>query len=417
MNPQDQTLTELRGLIGELSQQRDTILALPKRMDAVAGDITKLTGDVKTLGGALDEVQRRQMQLVRGNRKRNFRNPSDELSLRTGAMVIAMLARTGKLDALVTDGASRDRLVKEACDHLGIEKSVTALTTSEISLPYEYGREVRELIADYGVARANFARYPIGRGVARPARVSTGMEFGSITMSAEFTSKTPAFGYASLESHKVGGVVTIPRELDEQGAADIGQWLMTYGARRFAWAEDKWGFLADGTATYESVSGLSDILNDNGTASQVEAMASGETSPDDLLLSHVTGALGRLNSAAIMGAKWFFNPTMMVKLPSLNTEAHKYYKDDNILQATLFGLPIVWTHVLQAYTASAAASTNIAFVGDLSWFWFGEHGSPRIDTSFEARFYYDELAVRFIEEIDFDYNAYTAAATIKTAAS
>ena len=38
----------------------------------------------------------------------------------------------------------------------------------------------------------------------------------------------------------------------------------------------------------------------------------------------------------------------------------------------------------------------------------GEHGSPRIDTSEHVWFANDQLAVRFIEEIDFDYAALDA---------
>ena len=47
----------------------------------------------------------------------------------------------------------------------------------------------------------------------------------------------------------------------------------------------------------------------------------------------------------------------------------------------------------------------------------GEHGSPRIDTSEHVWFVNDQLAVRFIEEIDFDYAAPDATAVLLTAAS
>ena len=47
----------------------------------------------------------------------------------------------------------------------------------------------------------------------------------------------------------------------------------------------------------------------------------------------------------------------------------------------------------------------------------GEHGTPRIDTSEHVWFANDQLAVRFIEEIDFDYAAVDATAALITAAS
>ena len=72
--------------------------------------------------------------------------------------------------------------------------------------------------------------------------------FGSIAMSASFSEKSPTVTFASLESHKIGGIVRLPREIDEQSIVLMGQFLARYGAVEFARAEDTWGFLADGTA-------------------------------------------------------------------------------------------------------------------------------------------------------------------------
>ena len=47
----------------------------------------------------------------------------------------------------------------------------------------------------------------------------------------------------------------------------------------------------------------------------------------------------------------------------------------------------------------------------------GEHGTPRIDTSEHVWFANDQLAVRFIEEIDFDYCAGDATAALMTPAA
>ena len=79
--------------------------------------------------------------------------------------------------------------------------------------------------------------------------------------------------------------------------------------------------------------------------------------------------------------------------------------------------PIVWTDVLQPYSTSAAADTAIAVFGAMSFWWMGEHGTPRIDTSEHVYFVNDQLAFRFIEEIDFDYAATDATAALITAAS
>src|SRR5437899_5452720 len=107
------------------------------------------------------------------------------------------------------------------------------------------------------------APYPIGMGTSRPARMGTRPAFGSIAMSAAISEKSPTLTFASLESHKIGGIVRLPREIDEQSIVSMGQFLASYGAIEFARAEDQWGFLADGTSTYENVKGIVQTARDN----------------------------------------------------------------------------------------------------------------------------------------------------------
>ena len=70
-----------------------------------------------------------------------------------------------------------------------------------------------------------------------------------------------------------------------------------------------------------------------------------------------------------------------------------------------------------AYGTTASLDKPIAVFGALGYWWFGEHGSPRVDTSDQVFFMNDQLAVRFIEEIDFDYCASDATAALLTAAT
>src|SRR2546422_5053063 len=73
------------------------------------------------------------------------------------------------------------------------------------------------------------APYPIGMGTSRPARMGNRPAFGSIAMSAAFSERSPTVTFASLESHKIGGIVRLPREIDEQSVVAMGQFLARYG--------------------------------------------------------------------------------------------------------------------------------------------------------------------------------------------
>jgi HK97 family phage major capsid protein len=197
----------------------------------------------------------------------------------------------------------------------------------------------------------------------------------------------------------------------------MGQSLARYGAVEFARAEDTWGFLADGSATYETVKGVVDIAGDNGCD---YSLAGGKTKPSDATLDDFRALRTKVNKAALNGrmSAYYMDTTWETRLPAFRTtaEPHVYQRLPDG-SAILDGYPIVWTDVLTPYGTAAAANKPLAVFGAMSFWWMGEHGSPRIDTSEHVWFANDQLAVRFIEEIDFDYAAPDAVAVLMTAAA
>ncbi len=341
---------------------------------------------------------------------------SDDCARHLAAHFIAHCERSGKLEALASLPHHRDALTAFARDSLGLSTR-TALSTSDIPLPSQYGSEIRELISDFGVARRRMSPYPIGMGTARPARMGTRPAFGSIAMSAAFAEKSPTLDFASLESHKIGGIVRLPREIDEQSVVAMGRFLARYGAVEFARAEDTWGFLADGTSTYESVKGIVKTARDN---SKTVVLASTKTKPSDATLADFRALRAKVSKAALNGrlSAYYLDSTWETQLPTFKTAAEQLvYQRLPDGSAVLDGYPIVWTDVLTPFGTAAAPDQPVAVFGALSFWWLGEHGNPRIDTSEHVWFANDQLAVRFIEEIDFDYAAIDATAALITAAS
>jgi HK97 family phage major capsid protein len=348
--------------------------------------------------------------------QRSLGRVSENCARQLAAHYILHCERSGKLEALTSLPNQRGALLNFAGAELGVSTR-SALTTSDIPLPTVYGNEVRELISDFGVVRRKMMPYPIGMGTARPARMGARPAFGSVAMSATIPEKSPALTFASLESHKIGGLVRLPREIDEQSIVSMGQFLARYGAIEFTRAEDTWGFLADGTSTYENVRGIVQIARDN---TKTVVLASGKTKPSDATLADFRTLRTKVNKAALNGrlSAYYLDSTWETQLPTFKTTA-----EPNVYQklpdgtSVLDGYPIVWTDVMAAFGTSAAADSPLAVFGALSFWWLGEHGVPRIDTSEDVFFANDQLAVRFIEEIDFYYAAVDATAVLITAAS
>jgi HK97 family phage major capsid protein len=340
---------------------------------------------------------------------------TDDCARHIAAHFIAHCAGSNKLEALCSNTAQRNALTAFACNTLDLATRA-ALTTTEVPLPTQFSGQIRELISEFGVARRQMSPYPIGMGVSRPARMGTRPAFGSIAMSGVFAEKTPTITFASLESHKIGGIVRLPREIDEQSVVPMGQFLARFGAIEFARAEDTWAFVADGGTGYDSVSGIVQVAREK---SHTHSLAAGKTKPSDATLDDFRNLRTRVNKAALSGrlSAYYLDTTWESHLPSFRTPAEPavYQRLPNGT-AILDGYPVIWTDVLEPYGTAAAEDKPIAVFGALSFWWMGEHGHPRMDTSDQVWFANDQLAVRFIEEIDFDYAADDATAALLTAA-
>jgi len=400
---------EIQGLLTEIKSGWAGVSTLPGEVKTLRESADKLATDLKEM--------RRQLVSRHGPRAPRRRGVvSDDCARHLAGTFILHCERSDKLDALCSAPGQRDALMAFARDTLDVSTR-SALTTTDIPLPVQYSGEIRELISEFGVVRRCMSPYPIGMGTSRPARMGTRPAFASIAMSGTIAEKSPTVTFASLESHKIGGIVRLPREIDEQSIVAMGQFLARYGAIEFARAEDQWGFLADGTATYENVSGIVKTARDN---AKTLALATTKTKPSDATLTDFRNLRTKVNKAALNGrlSAYYLDSTWEVALPSFRTAA-----EPNVYQrlpdgsAILDGYPIVWTDVLTPYGTSAALDSPLAVFGALSFWWMGEHGSPRIDTSEHVWFANDQLAVRFIEEIDFDYAATDATGVLLTAAS
>jgi HK97 family phage major capsid protein len=401
---------EFQTVLDEVKGGWAEIKALPATFKVLQDDTAQLTQQMKDV---------RRLMAGRVSTSSRIRAPglvSDECARHLAAQLVAHCQKSDRLSGLCSVPAQRDALIDFACDTLNLSTR-TALSTSEIPLPSQFGGEIRELISEFGVVRRRMAPYPIGMGTSRPARMGTRPAFGSIAMSVAFGEKSPTVTFAALESHKIGGIVRLPREIDEQSIVLMGQFLARYGALEFARAEDTWGFLADGNPTYESVKGIVQIARDS---NRTLVLATGKTKPSDVTLEDLRTLRTKVNKAALNGrmSAYYLDTTWETRLPSFRSAG-----EPNVYQrlpdgtALLDGYPIVWTDVLEPYGTAASADKPVAVFGALSFWWMGEHGTPRIDTSEHVWFANDQLAVRFIEEIDFDYCAVDATTALLTAAT
>src|SRR5882762_2196763 len=272
-----------------LSEIKEGITKTDKDYIDVKTGVQKLQDENERLQADFNKLQRLYVARQSASNRSSQILPglvSDECAGYLGSTFILQCAKSGKLELLSQSAATRDALLNSARQTLGMEIR-TALTTTDIPLPIAYSGELRALIAQFGVVRKAMFPYPIGMGTAKPPRMGLRPQFGSIAMSGTITEGSPTISFASLESHKIGGLVRVPREIEEQSIVPLGQFLARYGAVEFARAEDKWGFLADGSAPYEQVKGVLQICIDNNSANTptLVTLGASKTSAADATLN------------------------------------------------------------------------------------------------------------------------------------
>jgi len=337
---------------------------------------------------------------------------SEECARHLGAVLILSGMAQGKIQQL--DNAPALVAQAESVMRAFPREQRTALTTSDIPLPTEYGREVVELMWKFGQARQYATVYPLGTGTVKLPKIKTSPAFGFIDMSAVVPEKSPQIEFVDFVAKKAGGLIRVPSEIEADSIVAIGQFLARYAAREFAKWEDTVLFNADGSSTYKSISGVCKTADTLGRKIQLDPA---ETAPSNIGLADLRGLRAKVASAALASSAYYMNLTHESYLTSFNTVTNGQVFTWTNGQARLDGFPIRWVDVLPVFDHDAHAGQYQVAFGDLSYWYFGERGTPDIQTSRDVFFATDEIAIRALERFDCGLMADAAMAVLQLAAA
>jgi HK97 family phage major capsid protein len=344
---------------------------------------------------------------------------SEDCARALAGLYIIAGVQQNKLGTLVRDTATRERLLGLACDALGLEQRA-ALSSSDIPVPTIYVPQVIELIWHYGQFRQFATVFPLGAPTVNLPQLKAGEDaFVFLAASAAVSERKVAAQNVTFTAHKAGGVLRIPTEIEEDTYIPLGQFLARYISRRFAHLEDETGFLGDGGSSFATITGVGPYIAGISQTPNLTQLASGKTKPSDATVADWRSIRAKVNAAALGHAAYYCHPSMEALLVSFNTINSPliYQRAQGGQPATLDGFPIRWCGIMQPYSTAAAAGKFLAFFGDLSYWYLGERGQPRLETSREVYFATDEVGLRALERIDVQAMAPDAMSALQTAAS
>lgn len=389
---------ELNEMIECQKEIKDGVQESRQTQQEHAKEIEKVKAEVNRLQKARLET------LVHGPRRAG-ELVSESCARHLASILICSAEFQGKLRSR----EDRDKLLNMAAQTFGMETKA-ALTTSDIPLPVAYGREVVELMWKYGQARQYATVYPLPTGSVKLPKLKTSPSFGFIDQSATVPEKSPQIEFVDFAAKKAGGLIRIPSEIDADSVVAMGNFLARYVAREFTKWEDTVAFLADGTATYKSISGVGKKADTLGYKIQ---LAAGKTAPSDIVIGDLRNLRTKVDAAALASSAYYMHPTHESFLSGMNTTTNKPYIASGPNGPTFDGFPIRWIGVMPVYDTTAHASQYQIYFGDMTYWFLGERGYPDIATSRDVFFATDEVAMRGLERFDWQLMADAAMAVLQ----
>jgi HK97 family phage major capsid protein len=405
----DPVLDEIKKHLLEIKDAQEKGKAKYTDFEKALADVVKENSELKK---HIDLLRKRALTIGPENVKRKGWVVSPDCAKHLAATTLMRAAQLGKLNHL--DGSKKDWIVGHSAEILGMEQK-TALTTTDIPLPTEFMGDIVELVFTYGQARQFATVFPLGAGTVKLPKLSTDPTFGFISaISAAVPEKSPQIAFVQFDAQKAGGIVRIPTEIDADSIVPMGQFIARYGSRNLARWEDTVFFNADGSGTYNSLSG---VCKSADTASKKVQLVTTKTKPSDITLADLRTLRSVPNAAALGRAGYYFHPTMEALFATFNTSATVTPYRREAGSASIDGFPINWVNVLPVYDTSAHVSQYQGTFGELEYWYFGERGQVRVDVSNDIYFATDEVGVRFLERFVPKPMADDANAVLQLAAS
>ncbi len=324
---------------------------------------------------------------------------SDDCAEWFGALAILGLHQRHKLE-----GINRDSLVARSLGVLGMEAR-TALSSSDIPLPTQFGGEVVALVGMFGTARKYGTVFPLGAATVKLPKLKTDPTFGLLAQSVTVTEKSPQIEWVTFTPEKFGGLVRMPNELDADSIVPLGRFIAEYAARQIAYVED-WNFWRS-TGAASGVNGTAEGLTKSVATDSKTTVSGLLGSPSEFTVTHFRTLRGVCDAGALRRGAYYLHPSFEALLATFNVSGNSPFNpaaqisgsgaNPMEITPTLDGYPVRWIDVMPVYTTSDALSTVHVLFGDASFNYLGVRGQLRFDTSMEAAFTTDEILVRAME--------------------
>jgi HK97 family phage major capsid protein len=267
-------------------------------------------------------------------------------------------------------------------------------------VPQEIERQIVAVRDVAGVFRQNARVIPMGSDERTIPRRTGGVTAYFVGENAQIAESQASWDNISFVAKKIGALTRISGELQEDSAAELGQYFIDEMGFAFAASEDACGFVGDGTGAYGGILGICpQLLDGTHTAGAVNA-ASGHDTFAELDTADIAALMAALPGQHWPGAKFYCSGyaaaqtfvrlgAVPVGLAAAGTRPMLQYA----------GVPIVMTPHLPG--AGSQSGAVMLLFGDLrSAAALGDRRGMVVQSSMSRYIELDQVAIRGTERFD-----------------
>jgi len=235
-------------------------------------------------------------------------------------------------------------------------------------VPAELSRAIMDIRDQYGAFRRRARLIPMAHDSMSVPRHPGGAGAYFMAEGAGATETGVSLDAINLTAKKIGSVVRISSEMDEDGIVDVVDFIANELAFAFASKEDDCAFNGDGASAYGKMRGLSSlVLDGNHNAAKVSAASNHKTFLT-LDSTDVGNLVSAVRAAAIPNAAWFCSQTCFaqtfIRLAG-GTGYLPMQEADGIMTPHYLGFPVILTQKLPLGAGADLSGKVMLAFGDM----------------------------------------------------
>lgn len=233
-------------------------------------------------------------------------------------------------------------------------------------VPDEFSKAILDIRDNYGAFRRRARILPMASDNANVPRRIGGTGAFFVGANSAVSETNASVDRISLTAKKIGALVRISSEIEEDAIVDIVDFVANEIGFAFAAQEDDCAFNGDGTSTYGTMLGVGPLVLDGNHAKAKAVAAAGHNTFLSLDSTDIANLMSSITATAVPNAAWYCSQTCYTQtFCRLASGSYMPMADlDGIMTPYFLGFPVILTQKLPLVTTTLTGKVMLAF-GDM----------------------------------------------------